>query len=93
MQTEATFNSCAPFTKYITNIGGSTINDAEDLDLVMLMFDFLKYSSNYSGTTGSHSKVGATYFNNNIVNKNDFKSVMYEAELLGSTVADAANAI
>ena len=57
LQTEATFNSCAPFTKYITNIGGSTINDAEALDLVMLMFDFLKYSSNYSGTTGSHSMI------------------------------------
>ena len=34
-QTQMTFKNCAPFTKCITKIDGTTIYDAEDLDLVM----------------------------------------------------------
>ena len=39
----------------ITKIDGRTIDDAEDaedLDLVMLMYNLMEYSSNYSETTG-----------------------------------------
>ena len=36
-QTQVSFKNCAPFTKCITKIDGTTIDDAEDLDLVMLM--------------------------------------------------------
>ena len=36
----------------ITKIDGRTIDDAEDLDLVMLMYNLIEYSSNYSETTG-----------------------------------------
>ena len=50
--TEVTFKNCAPFTKCITKIDG-TIGDAEDLDLVMLMYNLIEYISNYSETTGS----------------------------------------
>ena len=42
-----------PFTKCITKSGGTTTDDAEDLNLVMTMFDLLECRSNYSGTTGS----------------------------------------
>ena len=45
------------------------MDDAEDLDLVMPMFDLIEYSSNYSETTGSlwfYSKDEVTNFNNNI---------------------------
>ena len=46
-----------------------TINDAEDLDLVMLKYNLLEYSSNYSDTTGSlwcYSKDEATDFDKNM---------------------------
>ena len=33
--TQATFKSCAPFAKCITKIDGTTVYDAEDLDLVI----------------------------------------------------------
>ena len=33
--TQVAFKNCVPFTKCITNIYGTTMNDAEDLDLVM----------------------------------------------------------
>ena len=50
---EVAFKNCAPFTKCITKVDGTTIDDAEDLDLFMLMYNLIKYSSNYSETTGS----------------------------------------
>ena len=52
-ETQVSFRNCAPFTKYITKVDRKTINDAEDLDLVMPMYNRIEYSSNYSETTGS----------------------------------------
>ena len=39
------FKNCAPFIKFITKID-ATIDDAEDLDLVMPMYNLLEYSMN-----------------------------------------------
>ena len=52
-QLNVAFKNCAPFTKCITKIDGTTIDDAEDLDFVMSMYNLIEYSSNYSETTGS----------------------------------------
>ena len=74
--TQGTFKNCTPFIKCITKIDGTTIDDVEDLDLVMSMYNVIEYSSNYSKTTGSlwfNSKDEATDFNNNIKNTDDFK--------------------
>ena len=82
--TQVAFKNCAPFTKCVTKITGTTIDDAEDLDLVMPMYNLIEYSSNYSETTGSvwfYSKGEATHFNIDIVNDNHFKSFMYMAKL------------
>ena len=49
--TQVAFKNCAPFTKCITKIDGTTIDDAEDLDLVMPMYNLIEYSSNYSERT------------------------------------------
>ena len=71
--TQVAFKNCAPFTKCITKIDETTIDDAEDLDLVMPMYNLIEYSSNYSETTGSssfYSKDKATNFNANISNDN-----------------------
>ena len=50
---QVSFKNCAPAAKYIAKFDWITINDAEDLDLVMSMHNLIKYSSNYSETTGS----------------------------------------
>ena len=42
-----------PFTKFITKRDGTTIDDVEDLDLIMSMYNLIEYNSNYSETTGS----------------------------------------
>ena len=44
-ETQVTFKNCAPFTKSITKINGATINDAENLDLVMPMHNLIEYTS------------------------------------------------
>ena len=75
---QVAFKNCATFTKYITKIDETLIDDAEDLDLVMPMYNLIEYSSNYSETTGClwfYSKDEATNFNADIVNTDDFKSV------------------
>ena len=51
------------------------IDDTEDLDLVILMYNLLEYSSSYSDTTGSlqfSSKEETNNFNADNVNTNDF---------------------
>ena len=88
---QVAFKNCAPFTKYITKIDGTTIDDVEDLDLVMAMHNLIEYSSNYSETTGSlwsYYKDEATNFNANIGNTDDLKSFKYKAKLLETTVAE-----
>ena len=50
--TQVAFKKCAPFTKCITKIDETTIDGAENLNLVMLMCILIEYSSNYSETTG-----------------------------------------
>ena len=74
--TQILFKNCAPFSKSITKIDGATTDDAEDLDLVLSVYNLIEYSSGYSETTGSlwfHSKNEADNFNANIANDNDLK--------------------
>ena len=51
-QTQVVFKNCAPFTKCISKTDGTSINNAENLDLVMQTYNLIKYSSNYSEITG-----------------------------------------
>ena len=78
-QIQVAFKNCAPFTKCITNIDGTTIDDPDNLVLVMKIYNLIEYSSNYSETTGSlwfYSKGEANNFNN-ITNTNNVKSFKY----------------
>ena len=43
----------APFVSCITKINGELIEDADDLDTVMSMYNLLEYSKNYRKTIGS----------------------------------------
>ena len=46
--TQAALTNCVPFTNCITNINETTTDDAENLDLVMPMYNLIEYSSNYA---------------------------------------------
>ena len=79
-KSQVAFKNCAPFNKCIKKIDGTTIDDAEDLDLVIQMYNLIKYSSNHFETTGSLwfcSKYETTDFNADIANDNNFKSFKY----------------
>ena len=47
------FKNCAPFTKCISRINNTDINNAQDIDIVMPMYNLIEYSNNYSKTSGS----------------------------------------
>ena len=47
------FKNNAPFISCISNVIGVQIDNAEDLDVVMPMYNLLEYSKNYRKTTGS----------------------------------------
>ena len=49
------FENNAPFINCITKINGIKIDNAEDLDVVMSMYNLLEYSKNYKKATGSLS--------------------------------------
>ena len=48
-----TFKNCARFTKCISRINNTDIDNAQDIDIVMPMYNLIEYSDNYSKTSGS----------------------------------------
>ena len=89
----------APFVSCITRINGELIEDADDLDIVMPMYNLLEYSKNYRKTIGSlynyyrdelTNDNNNNFANRNVVNSNTFK---YKNKITGNTYnVDAAAA-
>ena len=82
----------APFVSCITRINGELIEDADDLDIVMSMYNLLEYSKNYKKTIGSlynyyrdelNDDADDNNFDNiKVVNSNTFK---YKNKIIGNT--------
>ena len=82
----------AHFVSCITRINGELIEDANDLDIVMSMYNLLEYSKNYRKTIGSFynyyrdelsDDVDDNNFDNiKVVNSNTFK---YKNKIIGNT--------
>ena len=53
MKKKMVFKNNAPIINCISKINGVKIDNAEDLDVVMRMYNLLEYSKNYKKTTGS----------------------------------------
>ena len=49
-----TFKNCAPFTKCISRINNTDIDNAHDIDIIMPMYSLIEYSDNYSKTSESN---------------------------------------
>ena len=47
-----TFKNCAPFTDCISEINNTQIDNAKYLDVMMQMYGLIRYSNNYSKTSG-----------------------------------------
>ena len=82
----------APFVSCITRINGELIEDADDLDIVMSMYNLSEYSKNYRKTIGSlynyyRDELSDDADDNNfdnikVVNSNTFK---YKNKIIGNT--------
>ena len=82
----------APFVSCITRINVEFIEDADDLDIVMLMYNLLEYSKNYRKTIGSlynyyRDEISddanpEDFPNRNVVNSKTFK---YKNKIIGNT--------
>ena len=44
------FKNCAPFTNCISRINNIDIDNVQDIDIVMPMYNLIEYSDNYSKT-------------------------------------------
>ena len=44
--------NCAPFTKCMSRINNTQVDDAHDIDVVMPMYNLVEYRDNYSKTSG-----------------------------------------
>ena len=88
-----TLKNNAPFISCISKINGELVENAEDLDIVIPMYNLLEYSKNYGKTSGSlfnyyrdepsEITVGA---GNNAINISirNSKSFDYKAKIVGT---------
>ena len=47
------FKNCAPFEKCRTEINDMFVNDAQHINIAMLLYNLMEYSNNYYDTSGS----------------------------------------
>ena len=47
------FKNWAPFTDFISEINNKEIDHTKDIDIAMPIYNLIKYSDNYSKTSGS----------------------------------------
>ena len=81
LPTEVAIKNRAPFINCNANIERTKVEDVQDLDFLMRMYNLLEYSSNYSKTKNTlwfYSKDKTASFNVNIVENNTFKYFKYK---------------
>ena len=51
--TNVAFKNCALFTRRVTHINDEHVETAENLDIIMPMYNLIEYSDNYADSSGS----------------------------------------
>ena len=99
MNRQVILKNNAPFISCISKINGVLVENANDLDTVMPMHNFLEYSKNYSKTSGSlwnyyRDELTDETNDDNGPNKNviNSKSFEYKTSIRGSTYNVVATA-
>ena len=67
------FKNCAPFTKCISKINETKIDNAQYIDVVMAIYNVIEYSNNYSKKPGSLWQYYKDETNDNLANSKSFK--------------------
>ena len=79
------FKYCAPFTKCISRIHNTDIDNAQDIDIVRPMYNLIEYNDNYSKTSRSLWQYYKDDSNYNITQYESFKS---KIKITGKTPAE-----
>ena len=79
------FKNCAPFTNCISEINNTQVDNAKDIDIVMLMYNLIEYSDNYVKTSGSLWQYYRDEPNDNLANSESFK---FKVKITGKTPND-----
>ena len=77
-----TLKNCAPFTKCISRVHNTDIDNAHDIDIVMPMYNLIEYSDNYSKTSGSLWQYYKDIPNDNLARSESFK---HKVKITGKT--------
>ena len=91
-----TFKNNAPFRSCISKINNAFLDNAEDLDIVIPMYNLLEYNDNYSVTSGSLWNYYRDLVNDSVIENDDdnkisnskritSKSFEYKTKIIGST--------
>ena len=90
--TNVAFKNYAPFTRCLTHINDEHVETAENLDIIMPIYNLLEYSDNYADSSGSFYQFkrdeSPINDNNNPLNitLNNSSSFKYKASLLGKAI-------
>ena len=95
--TRLALKNCAPFTKCNLEINDEHVDTAENLDIVMPMYNLIEYSDNYQDSSATLYQYKRNEPPGDIANNlatNNSSSFKYKVNLLGDlvTVIDAADA-
>ena len=78
------FKNCALFTKCISKVNDTEIDNAQDIDIVMSVYNLIWYNNNYSKTCGSLWQYCKDGSNDNLAHSELLKS---KSKITGSTPA------
>ena len=95
--TDVAFENCAPFTRCVTYSNDEHVDTAENLDIIMSMYNLIEYSDNYADSSGSlyQFKRDESPMNDNSnplnVALDNSVSFKYKASLLGKVTDTDGN--
>ena len=79
--TQVAFKNCKPFEKCRTEINETFIDETDFVNIIMLMYNLIEYSDNYSDTSGSLWQFKRDADVTNYNNPSSFKYKAFELEL------------
>ena len=79
------FKNCVPFTKCRSRMNNTDIDTAQDIDIVMPVYNLIGYSDNYSKTFGNLWQYYKDEKNNSLADSESFKS---EVKITGKIPVD-----
>ena len=71
---DVAFENCAPFANCMSEINNTQVENVNDIDIVMPMYNLIEYSDNYGKTSGSLWQYFRDEPDDNLADSESFKS-------------------